>query len=350
MKQKEVFEKHSLITRFLSGEASSKETEELRKWAESSEENLLYLRHFKNIWDNSSGRPELDSIDTGKALDNITKQIRSGSSYRRLWSAWKKIAAILIIPLILGNILYLILSPSYSSKNSEPVFNELYAAFGTRSALKLSDGTSVWLNSGSRIKYPDRFKGSNRTIQLEGEAYFEVFSNPGKPFIVISPSLCTTAKGTKFNVNDYSKSEESGVTLVEGKIDVCRHKNGMNTGQSISLVPNQHFLVNNVTGDTSLAHVDTYKYISWKDGKIIFRNEPLSRVVQEIGKIYNVDIEIAGDEIKDFTYRATFEDESLEEILKLLKISSPVDYFESSRTPLPDGTFPKKKITIVPLR
>jgi ferric-dicitrate binding protein FerR (iron transport regulator) len=99
-----------------------------------------------------------------------------------------------------------------------------------------------------------------------------------------------------------------------------------------------------------VTHEDTYKDIAWKDGKLIFRNEPLEDVLRKIGYYYNVDMEIRGNSLKEYRYRATFEEESIDEILKLLKISSPVDYRVVKREALPDGSFPKKKIIIFPLK
>src|SRR5512137_2169004 len=97
--------------------------------------------------------------------------------------------------------------------------------------------------------------------------------------------------------------------------------------------PDQHMIFNDSTGLFSINDVDTYKYYAWKDGKLIFRNEPLSEVVKKLGQVFNVDIELQGEELQNYRYRATFEDESLSEILKLLKLSSPICYKEIKRMP-----------------
>lgn len=347
MGQKEQINPGILITRYLSGETSQNEVEKLQRWISDSEDNFNYFLQLKNIWDNSENTSIYDKIDAENAFKYVNKQLTFRSSSMNVWGYWKRIAAVLLIPLLLGNILYFISRSHADSTTSDPVYNELYAAFGTRSALKLSDGTLVWLNSGSSIKYPDRFKGKERIVNLNGEAYFEVKSDPKKPFIVKSGRVNTIALGTKFNVSDYKTSDLSEVTLVEGKVEVNQADSSKTKKHLTTLRPGQHFSYNNVTGDTTFRNEDTYKYFAWKDGKIIFRNEPLSRVVQKIGQIYNVDIELKGHEIENYIYRATFQDESLEEILKLLKVSSPINYFEAKRIPLPDGSFPRKKITII---
>jgi ferric-dicitrate binding protein FerR (iron transport regulator) len=338
-----------LITRYLSGETGPDELIELKKWLDASEDNILYFQQIKNIWDNTDHTINKKMIDADKAFNKINKKINLKSPDANFWYYWKNIAAVVLIPLLLGNILYFISYYRQQAKQQEPVYNELFAAFGTRSALKLSDGSSVWLNSGSSIKYPDKFIGNNRTVVLKGEAYFEVESNPKKPFIVETSLLSVKATGTKFNVSGYSSSNVTEVTLVSGKVEV-NPVDSINNMKSTKLMPNQHFSFNKASGTTTINNEDTYKYVSWKDGKLVFRNEPMSNVLERISQIFNVDIEIKGDEIKNYSYRATFQDESLSEILKLLKMSSPIDYTEVKRNPLPDGSFPRKKVIIFPVR
>jgi len=338
-----------LITRYLAGEASDIEIVELQEWLVASKDNLLYFQQSKNIWDNTELNISEKMINVDKAFNLINKRVTLKSPATTFWYYWKKIAAVLLIPLVLGNLLYYSFRASTHLTKREPVYNELFAAFGTRSALKLSDGTSVWLNSGSSIKYPDRFIGNNRTVILKGEAYFEVESDLKKPFIVETSSLSVKATGTKFNVSGYDSENDAEVTLVSGKVEVRTTDENKNV-KSSKLNINQHLSFNKVNGATSISDEDTYKYISWKDGKLVFRNEPLSQVVKKISQVFNIDIEIKGKEIQNYSYRATFEDESLTEILKLLKISSPIDYVELKRDPLPDGSFPRKKIIIFPAR
>ena len=288
-------------------------------------------------------------IDADRAFNSINKRITLRSPEANFWYFWKKIAAVILIPLLLGNLLYFVSYYKQQKKHQEPVYNELFAAFGTRSALKLSDGSSVWLNSGSSIKYPDKFIGNNRKVVLKGEAYFEVESDPKKPFIVETSLLSVKATGTKFNVSGYSSSNVTEITLVSGKVEINPVDNNNNMA-STKLEPNQHFSFNKANGTTTIINEDTYKYVSWKDGKLVFRNEPMSSVLERISQVFNIDIEIKGEEIKNYSYRATFQDESLSEILKLLKMSSPIDYTEVKRDPLPDGSFPRKKVIIFPVR
>jgi ferric-dicitrate binding protein FerR (iron transport regulator) len=334
-----------LIARCISGEASAEEYKELHIWIEASKENFAVFQQYRNIWDNSENQEKLKMIDVNKSYQTVMRQVDKKSSFSAIWKYWRNIAAILLIPLIAGNLCYLLISSKDSEKDKGPVYNEIYASFGTRSAINLPDGTSLWLNSGSSLKYPEKFKGAERRVFLNGEAYFEVESNPKKPFIVETSSLSVRATGTKFNVSGYNTDNETDVTLISGKVEVKMTDDLYNQNTS-ELKENQHLSFNKNDGTSSIITGDTYKYVSWKDGKLIFRDEPLSYVAKKLGQVFNVDIELKGKELQNYRYRATFKDESLEEILKLLKISSPVDYTEVRRDPLPDNTYPKKKIII----
>jgi transmembrane sensor len=336
------------IARYLSGEAEPEEEANLIKWIELSEINKQYFDQVKNIWETSSSEFDSDTIRTDEALTKVLGIISESSKMSAIWTFWKKIAAVLLIPLLLGNIIWFYLHSQKGFSASQPIYNEIYAAFGTRSVLKLSDGSSVWLNSGSSLKYPDRFKGKERIVYLMGEAYFEVASNPYVPFIVKTSSLNVKATGTKFNVSDYLSDLNSEVTLVTGKVFVNEYTENDIIKPVSELFPNQHLDLNKQTGTISVQNEDINEYISWKDGKLIFRNKPLSYVVKKISQVFNVDIELQGNVPKDYSYHATFEDESLTEILKLLKISSPIDYVEVKRHQQQDGLFTRKKVIIFP--
>jgi ferric-dicitrate binding protein FerR (iron transport regulator) len=186
-------------------------------------------------------------------------------------------------------------------------------------------------------------------IYLKGEAYFEVKSDKSRPFIVQTQTLQVKATGTKFNVQAFDNDHITEVALAEGKVAVAKSGNNGKLISVSELKPNQHLIYYNLSGTSKLNDEDAYKYIAWKDGKLIFRNQPLNEVVKKISQLYQVDIELRGKQLQEYRYRATFQEESLNEILKLLKLSSPIDYREVARNPLPDGSFPKKKIIIFPI-
>jgi transmembrane sensor len=340
----------SLIVRNLAGVADITEAGQLEEWLGSSEGNKRYYEQMRNVWEASDRHTDSKLTDTTEALKCVLEKISKRSSRRSFWYYWQKIAAVIVLPLTIGALLMIYFSSERAATTQEPVFNEVYATFGTRTALKLADGSQVWLNSASSLKYPDKFDQKDRRVYLNGEAYFEVKSDASRPFIVQTSSLQVKATGTRFSVLEYDSDPVTEITLVSGKVHVNNLDNSTSSRPIAELNPNQHIYYNRETGIKNVSEEDPYKYIAWKDGKLIFRNDSLSRVVTKIGQVFNVEIELQGAELKDYRYRATFEDESLDEILKLLKISAPIDFIELKRTPLPDGSFPKKKVVIFPAK
>jgi len=339
MEQEDLYQ---LLAKYLNGTCSKEESIIFEAWMKASAENRQYYIQAKNIWENSNQSIDPLEISTGKALESVMKRISKESKLKILWRTWQKIAAVLIIPIAITASLW-----NYSNKetNNNVSYNELHVNYGTRSSLKLADGSLVWLNSGSTFKYPDKFIGDERTVFLTGEAYFEVKSDSSKPFIVQTSSLNVRATGTKFNVLAYNRDSKPQVTLVEGKVSVSKTIGNIQEHLA-DLKPNQNLIFDTIQQKFSVDQTDLYTHIAWKDGKLIFRNVPLVNVLKRIGILYNVQFELRGKEFLEYRYRATFQEEKLEDILKILKATSPIDYKIIERKPLPDGTFPPRKVII----
>ena len=330
-----------LIFNYLQGKASKEEIETLDAWLSESFENLTYYKHLRNIWESSVDLP----VSTENALSKVMKQIDHEYKAITFWHFWQKVAAVLLIPLLLS-VAWFSLTRKAEHRRLETTYNSVTAAFGSFSSLELPDGSKVWLNSGSHLKYPMRFSDHNRQVYLSGEAYFEVHSDDTSPFYVNTPYFGVKATGTRFNVTSYKNNLSPSVTLVEGKVSVqeisqCRHNETL-----AILLPGQHMEYDTLLGKTIIQTVDTYKYVAWKDGKLVFRNDLLSEVARRISLQYNVDIEVIGEKINKNRYRATFENQPLNELLELLKMSAPIDYKEISPVHLPDNSFSKRKIII----
>jgi ferric-dicitrate binding protein FerR (iron transport regulator) len=209
----------------------------------------------------------------------------------------------------------------------------------------LPDGSNGWLNGDSYLKFPERFQGKTRDVTLKGEAFFDVITNPKKPFVVSSKYLDIVAKGTSFNVSAWDDVPETEVVMVEGKVDV--YFTGNNQRKKVtSLSPSQLLhCVPSKTG-TYIQDVDIEKYISWTEGRLIFKEDPFSEVVERLNRWYSVNIVIKDKILESYEYVATFEDETLDEILKMLTISAPIRYKELQRTQKEDGTFMKRTIEL----
>lgn len=330
-----------LIARCLTGNPSEEELRDLEIWIGESAENLKYYRNFKNIWEGST---ELQ-ISTESALDKVLKQIDKQQSRSRFGFYLQKIAAVLFIPLLVS-MLWMTYTRYLKRDTGNLVYHEVTAAFGTFSSLDLPDGSKVWLNAGSKLRYPEKFTGNMRSVDLTGEAYFEIHSDESSPFLVNTREFTVRATGTRFNVMAYQDCDSPSVALAEGKVTVKGKKQASEKENGVHLKPDQLLKYNILTGKMEIVNEDVYKYYAWKDGKLVFRNDLFTEVAKRISIQYNVDIEIIGDDVKQYRYRATFENESLDQLLKLLKISSPFDYRETNSKLLPDGTFSRKRIII----
>jgi transmembrane sensor len=329
-----------LIFNFLQGKASWEEIETLDTWLSNSHENLAYYKHLRNIWESSIDLP----VFTENALSKVMQQIDQGKSIP-FWHFLQKIAAVLLVPLLLSAA-WFIIARNAEHRRMESTYNTISAAFGSFSALELPDGSKVWLNSGSQLKYPIRFTHHKRNVFLKGEAYFEVQSDETSPFYVNTPYFKVKATGTRFNVTSYKNNLVPSVTLVEGKVSIQEiSQEGKNETLAI-LRPGQHMEYDTLLCKASIETEDIYKYVAWKDGKLVFRNDLLSEVARRISLQYNVDIEVIGNKINKNRYRATFENQPLNELLELLKMSAPIDYKEINPIRQPDNSFSKRKIII----
>jgi ferric-dicitrate binding protein FerR (iron transport regulator) len=181
---------------------------------------------------------------------------------------------------------------------------------------------------------------------LSGEAYFKVTHNPEKPFVVKTNGMNITALGTEFNVLVYPDENNIETTLVNGKVKIEKHTENGGLKNVGIMVPGQHVNYNKLTNEIWSETGNIERYISWKEGKLVFKDESIVKVTNKLSRWYNVEFEFADDELLEYPYTATFVDESLTQILDLLKLATPIDYKISLREKLPNGTFSKQKVTI----
>ena len=207
--------------------------------------------------------------------------------------------------------------------------------------MTFEDGTRVHLNYHTTLKYPPHFTSNSRTVYLDGEAYFEVESDKEHPFIVKTKQLTVEATGTAFNVNAYAPDHVAAVTLVKGKVAVT-----LDQKKTISLSPGEKIDYNLATSLYNVNKTNTYKWCSWKDGILIFRDDPLEYVFKRLGQTYNVEFILKDAELGKYSYKATFEGESLNEILRLLEMSAPIRCKEVSNRNTNNEKFEKQRIEV----
>jgi ferric-dicitrate binding protein FerR (iron transport regulator) len=343
-----------LLEKYLNNCCTPLEVEEVIQWMkqqsffnESKKFGGIYWQQFK----------EEDSIVSEEKLDTLLDKIHHKlnieepraiqTKNNRLISWISKAAAIILIPVL--TFLFYTISENNRLTNQITTVSvdslEVIAPVGSRTVVELSDGSVVHLNYGSRIKYPQNFWGETRGVALTGEAYFEVSHNPDKPFVVTTGRIDVRALGTVFNVNAYPENKDIATTLIEGKVLVEKIKNNGNIETIKELTPGQHVTYEKSTGVVKSSLEQVEKYIAWKDGKLVFDNEPIDQIAQRLSRMFNVEIQV-GNEVKKYKYTVTFVDEPLFQILELLSAATPISYRTLPRIKNPDATFSKQRILI----
>ena len=340
-----------IIKRYLDGTGEKGDKEKVTYWFSVFQTENELRQVYNRYWNEMSDAPEVEGYDERKMLGDIYHQIKIEESKssgipakrkltQRVITIFTRIAAVLFIPLTI----FIILNKDCLTPTGGGVaYSEIYAPMGTRTRFFLPDGSAGYLNAGSSIRFATVFKGKCREVTLKGEAYFDVLSNPQNPFVVSGESIKVVAYGTSFNVETYPEDQINKVTLVKGKVEVFGEKN--NKAKSLGiLTPGEMCVFNNEKPSFKFVRVDASKITSWKDGKLVFLNEPFNEVVKKLNRKYSVNIVIKDEKLKDYFYLATFEDETLDEALNLIKLSAPIEIKEREREKKPDGSFRERTI------
>jgi len=348
-----------LLTKFLNDQCSKEELDEVIRWVKSESFQAKSRQLILEDWKSYKEEEYVGSSEKFNALlDKIHHKIntsyedeedkKSRSRSLSLFKTWLiRAAAILLLP-VLSLLLYTLSEIGFEiDRHAEIKVDSLKieSPIGSRTEVELTDGSVVHLNSGSRIEYPQKFNGNSREVILKGEGYFDIVHNPERPFVVKTDKLDIKAEGTIFNVMAYPDEEVIATTLVEGKVII--DKKGLAGGSETigTLAPEQHLTFNKKNGKITSSKGNIKKYIAWKDGKLVFDNDPIIRVAKRLSQIFNVEI-IVKDSAKEYTYTVTFVDEPLFQILELMTVATPVEYKALPRKKLPDGTYTKQKIII----
>ncbi len=201
-------------------------------------------------------------------------------------------------------------------------FNTIEIPRGGEYQLTLSDGTKVWLNSGTSIKYPVAFAANSREVYLEeGEAFFEVTENKESPFIVHTSKMTVNVLGTSFNIRAYSDENQLATTLVTGKVII----NQPETGKEYTLIPCEQVIFSEQ--GVNIKSVDVDKFIAWKNGRILFEENTLEEIFNDLSRWYNIDIDYANSEVKDLRFSIDVKRyDKFSEILEILELTKKVEF------------------------
>jgi transmembrane sensor len=294
-----------LLYKFFEGKTSLDEETIIRDWMEKSDSNF---NSFMRV------RKEYDI----QILSGSKPSTRNKNKVIPL--QWFAGAVATIIALIIGGI-YL-----FNLTDKTEQFNTIMVPAGQRINLILSDNTNLWLNSNTEFRYPTEFSKDNRTVYLDGEAYFEVSKNEKKPFIVKTYQGEIHVTGTSFNVEAYSKYNSFETSLFEGGVDIYKENSKL-----ASLKPNEiGTLKNNELLITGIIDKDNYL---WREGLIAFNNKKLEEVLIDLEKYFNVDIHISSSCLPKHTYTGKFrQSDGVIYALRVLQRSINFKYIRDEET------------------
>lgn len=362
----------SLILRVLEGEATPDEALYLSRWIEENKEHELHYEELKKAWNLTSG-PIPSSDREEQELQRYLTFIRSKHIKHAILKAGLKYAAVLVLSLLLGTYWFMkegikkevaviakaekkITPGSYKAilttaeGKSIPLYptpqqcihvvenvvvtngetgieyrdtlnqvlseqyNILKTPRGGEYSVTLSDGTKVYLNAGSELRYPVVFNKERREVYLTGEAFFDVTKDTNRAFYVATDAIQIKVYGTTFNVNTY-KSEGTQTVLVDGKVGI----RGRDADKEYLLKPSQLALFNDDGDFQGIKTVNPYSYIAWKDGKFIFEDESLEEILSNLSRWYNVEVFFSNESVKNYHFMGHMEKyEDIEIILNAI--------------------------------
>jgi ferric-dicitrate binding protein FerR (iron transport regulator) len=245
---------------------------------------------------------------------------KDGRSHSRsLW--FLKIAAVFLVFMALS---YVLVSKSFNTAEIlDSAILLTTTSIGEKKAVVLEDGTRIILNANTILSYPKVFSGETREVTLQGEAFFNVSHDPKRPFVVhTDKGMKIRVLGTQFNVKSYSEDLNIETTLVSGKVRVVEEKDQkavvLNPSQRATYVKNEDKLI--------IDNVSTENLTAWRQGKLVYDETPIRQVISDLKRTYNVSIEVRSEEIMDYNYTGVFDNLSIEQIMDLFEVSSPILY------------------------
>ncbi|AYL98325.1 FecR family protein [Mucilaginibacter celer] len=330
-----------LLVKYITGEATEQELEQVKQWIGAHPENEQYFAQLYETWHNILYLQPM-VVNKDNAYDKFTDTLEPQTPHRyaRLIT-WGKIAACVVLLATVSVTFY-----KRYSKNIQSV-KQIAVNHGSIKKIVLADGTMVWLNAGSKLNYTADFGKTTRTVYLEGEAFFEIA--PGKkeiPFIVNTKNYTVRDIGTKFNLKAYASDPFLETTVVKGEVSVEGNAESSNHEMNrIYVKPHQVLRIyyrpkkenySYTVPDTKnlneiqVTEVDEAKlnrYDGWKDNLLVFDDATLKEMAGVLERRYNVSININNDELAGIRYSGSFKNvPDIEKVLALIMENTPIDY------------------------
>lgn len=313
-----------ILLQYIDGMLTANEVAAVEEWLSASPENEKLLEQLYFTREVVRRVRVMQSVDPEQSLRRFKTQVHELDKkirLRRMVWLVQRVAAVLFVPiLVLSAYLWM------QGGKKEVRMLEVRTNPGVVSMFNLPDGSRVWLNSASSLKYPSDFVADSREVELEGQGYFEVTHDASQPFIVhAGQEYEVEVLGTTFNVAAYADDDLIETTLVEGSVNVHVQSVG---GQELSrrIKPNEKATFTKTTRKLDVEAVNTDHETAWKNGEIIFRNHPMSQVLKVLSRHYHVKFMVKDSVVLNSIITAKFKNEQLPQVMEYLRLASGIKY------------------------
>lgn len=282
----------------------------------------IYLAKFNNgsVKDVSVHNYAQKSVTTSGNQTHVTLKLSNGKELVLDEAKLGKIVTEDQVSIIKNKDGQLVYDLSKVVDNGELAYNTITTPVGSNYQVVLSDGTKVWLNAKSSLKFPAVFKGTERKVELSGEAYFEVAHNKKQPFVLSAKQMSVQVLGTHFSVSAYEDDQAVEASLLEGAIKASYQNS------SLLLKPGQQASLANKAAVLTQRNFDADEVMDWKNGYFIFRNEPIDEIMKKISRWYHIDVAYQGQVTKEAFGGKYVKTSSLAELLSSLELTGTVKF------------------------
>jgi ferric-dicitrate binding protein FerR (iron transport regulator) len=312
------------IARFLLNDLTRKEEEDLDQWKSTSKENASFVELLQAFWNHSTEEKQNEDLDNARErlCTRISTQEQK-STRKTILFRLSRVAAIFILVVSVSG-----LSIYFGSKIG--TFNQNWVEVSTepgqQSKVTLPDGTLVWLNAETTLKYQQN--NNVRKVNLSGEGYFEVMHSSSHPFIVEVGNTSIKVLGTKFNVSHYPDSKITEASLLSGKITLTVNE----TGQEVKLNPGERVIYQPEQKLLSKSEYKVQNEILWKQGILYFENKPFNDLIHELARYYGVKFNYNPEVFNNIHYSGSIDNLEINKVLEFIKLTIPINYEVNNRT------------------
>ncbi|WP_430974121.1 FecR family protein [Sunxiuqinia rutila] len=284
---------------------------------------MATYKSAKIAWSFLAASKEVPSHEVEESYKRLSQRIkRAEAPAKRL--PFLKYAAALVLLIGISSIMFWLGGNYKINKKQSVHYSTVVAEYGQIAHVILPDSSVVWLNSGTKLTYSNDFAVNSRHLKLEGQAFFEISKNKNLPLKVATEAgISVKVLGTKFDVKAYPGDDQVNVVLEEGSVELESFKN---QGTKQKLVPGEMMTYNVSENRMNIARIETGDYTSWKEGALVFKDEPMQQVIRKLERRYNVEVEVINTAVYQSIFNANFKNESLKEILDFIEFSCPITY------------------------